>query len=84
MSFCRSDRVTVQEREQIQLDEERKEEKKKKQMDDRRKSSRRLVEDLIRKERHEEAGGTIIPHYHPLEDILSIIFTLQLIKKKML
>ncbi|KXJ17610.1 Microfibrillar-associated protein 1 [Exaiptasia diaphana] len=52
----RSDRVTVQEREKMEMDEELKEEKKKKIMEDRRKTSRRLVEDLIRKERQEEAG----------------------------
>ncbi|XP_022790174.1 microfibrillar-associated protein 1-like [Stylophora pistillata] len=50
----KSDRVTVQEREQMELDLERKEEEKKKIHEERAKSSRKLVEDLLRKELQEE------------------------------
>ncbi|XP_031561398.1 microfibrillar-associated protein 1-like [Actinia tenebrosa] len=52
----RSDRVTVQEREKMEVDEEKKEEQKKKVMEERKKTSRKLVEELMRKERQEEQG----------------------------
>ncbi|EDO40838.1 predicted protein [Nematostella vectensis] len=52
----RSDRVTVQERQKMELDEERQEENKKKMMEERRKYSRKIVEDLVRKELQEEQG----------------------------
>ncbi|XP_020607123.1 microfibrillar-associated protein 1-like, partial [Orbicella faveolata] len=50
----KSDRVTVQEREKMELDLERKEEEKKKIHEERTKTSRKLVEDLLRKELQEE------------------------------
>ncbi|KAL9978434.1 hypothetical protein ACROYT_G015948 [Oculina patagonica] len=46
----KSDRVTVQEREKMELDLERKEEEKKKIQEERTKTSRKLVEELNRKE----------------------------------
>lgn len=41
--FCRSDRVTVQEREKMELDLERKEEEKKKIHEERTKTSRKVT-----------------------------------------
>ena len=41
--FCRSDRVTVQEREKMELDLERKEEEKKKVHEERTKTSRKVI-----------------------------------------
>lgn len=46
----KSDRVTVQEREKMELDLERKEEEKKKIHEERTKTSRKLVEELLKKE----------------------------------
>ncbi|XP_068723158.1 microfibrillar-associated protein 1-like [Montipora capricornis] len=50
----KSDRITVQEREKMELDQERKEEEKKKANEERTKTSRKLVEELLRKELQEE------------------------------
>lgn len=52
----KSDRVTVQEREKMAMDEEKEEEKKKKLLEERRRTSRKLVEDLIHKELQAEQG----------------------------
>lgn len=52
----KSDRVTVQEREQMAIDEEKEEEKRKKLLEDRRRTSRKLVEELIHKELQSEQG----------------------------
>lgn len=49
----KSDRVTVQEREKMELDLERKEEEKKKIHEERTKTSRKLVEEILRKEKQE-------------------------------
>lgn len=50
----KSDRVTVQEREKMELDLERKEEEKKKIHEERTKTSRKLVEELLKKELQEK------------------------------
>lgn len=50
----KSDRITVQEREKMELDRERKEEEKKKTNEERTRTSRKLVEDLLRKELQEK------------------------------
>ncbi|CAH3136002.1 unnamed protein product [Porites lobata] len=60
------DRVTVQEREKMELDQERKEVEKKKNAEERTKISRKLVEELLRKELQEE---------QEVDDIEDIIIT---------
>ncbi|CAH3167420.1 unnamed protein product, partial [Porites lobata] len=62
----KSDRVTVQEREKMELDQERKEVEKKKNAEERTKISRKLVEELLRKELQEE---------QEVDDIEDIIIT---------
>ncbi|KAM7431775.1 Microfibrillar-associated protein 1 [Porites harrisoni] len=62
----KSDRVTVQEREKMELDQERKKVEKKKNAEERTKISRKLVEELLRKELQEE---------QEVDDIEDIIIT---------
>ncbi|XP_028399854.1 microfibrillar-associated protein 1-like [Dendronephthya gigantea] len=52
----KSDRVTIQERDKMTLDEVKEEEKKKKIMEERRRTSRKLVEEIIHKEIQAEQG----------------------------
>ena len=52
----KTDRVTIQERDKMTLDEEKEEESKKKLMEERRRTSRKLVEEIIHKELQAEQG----------------------------
>lgn len=62
----KSDRITVQEREKMELDQEQKEEDKRKANEERTKTSRKLVEELLRKELQEE---------QEVDDVEDIIIT---------